>query len=60
MTEECNRNIENEEKTEIKTEEPEVKWAPVAHLDPYENAPEDVKLYHRSYVEMWLTPRGGR
>lgn len=33
---------------------PKVKWEPVAYLDPYEDAPEKVRLFHESYVEMWL------
>ena len=60
MTEECNNKIENEEKIETKTEEPEVKWAPVAHLDPYEHAPKEVRLYHMNYVKMWLKDEKGK
>lgn len=60
MTEENDDMIEHKKEEETKQEEPKVKWAPVAHLDPFEDAPEEVKLHHRSYVDMWLTPRGSR
>jgi len=48
------------------SQEPEVKWEPVAKLDakkehdPYEYASKEVKEFHKHYVEFWLRDKRGR
>lgn len=31
-----------------------IKWKPVSNLDPYEDAPKEVRDYHNDYVKTWL------
>lgn len=53
----------NEIKQDKGVEEPysdsKIEWSPVAK-DPYENAPEEVKKYHKLYESLWLKHLKGR
>lgn len=34
-----------------------IKWKPVSNLDPYEDAPESVRNFHKNYVDFWLSKK---
>lgn len=37
-----------------------IKWEPVAHLDPYDEAPQAIRDYHNNYVKIWLKNKGAK
>ena len=55
MTKEYEKENENmqEEQDNQKEQRAEGHWEPVAKLDPYEDAPEEVKRYHKVYIKLW-------